>query len=190
MNSINLQNKIEDLEALTSVEPGAGIKWLEKSAHKLDANAAGELVAIYQYGQNEIQKNAKLQNEWEKRFFDILKRVVALNEGVGGSWERILATYYLEGRGTEKNEAKAFIHMYNAALGGDFKAIYEVGFLFEQGVGIPKNMEEALKWYKKCKEDPVSFRNLKRDFNEDPKWKESVLATSLVGESESTANPQ
>jgi TPR repeat protein len=189
-NRIIFKNQIEDLVELTSVDPAEGIKWLEKSAYKLDANAAGELAAIYRYGQNEIQKNTKLQHGWEKRFFDILKRVVAFNEGMGGSWERTLATYYLEGRGTDKNEAKAFIHMYNAALEGDFKAIYEVGYLFEKGIGIPKNMEEALKWYKKCKEDPVSFRNLKRDFNEDPKWKESVLATSLVGESESSTNPQ
>jgi len=189
-NRIIFKNRIEDLETLTSIKTEDGIKWYEKAAFKQDANAAGELVGFYKYGPNDIQKNPALQEKWEKIFFDILKRVVALNDDKGGFWDRVLALYYLDAKGTDKNEAKAFIHMYNAALGGDFKAKYEVGYLFEKGIGIPKNIDEAVKWYAKCKDDPVSLKNLKRDFNQDPKWKESELVVNLMRESESPTNPQ
>lgn len=189
-NRIIFQNKIEDLAQITSVKTEDGIKWYEKAAYKLNANATGELVALYKYGANDIQKNTELQNQWEKKYFDIVRRVVSLNEGNGGYWDRILALFYLEGTATDKNDAKAFLYMYNAALGGDFKAKYELGYFFEKGIGIHQNKDEARKWYKECRADPVSWKNLKKDFNDNPKWKQSELVVNMIRESESSTNPQ
>lgn len=189
-NRIIFKNKTENLESLTSVMPQDGIQWYEKATFRLNANAAAELVGFYKYGPNNIKKDPELQKKWEKIFFDILKRIVAINEDNGGFWDRVLAMYYLDGKGTEKNEAKGFIHMYNAALGHDFKAKYELAYLFEKGIGIPENKDEALKWYKAAIDDPVSIKNLKKDISDNPKWKDSAIVMRLIGESVSSTNPQ
>lgn len=188
------KENIDDLRLLTAVEPEDGLKWYEKSAYQMNADAALELAEIYKNGTEDIQKDPELQKKWEKISFDLFKILTAISsyttQGDGDKYqELIVARCYLNGKGTNKNEKKGFIHMYNAAVGGDCRAKYELAYLFEKGIGIPKNIEEALKWYGKCQDDPLSFSNLKKDLKSDSKWKDSELVNKLIRDNESATNP-
>jgi localization factor PodJL len=62
----------------------------------------------------------------------------------------VLALRYAEGRGVEKDEAKAAALVSKAANAGLVVAQYRMGALNERGIGIPKNLAEAKKWYERA----------------------------------------
>ena len=52
----------------------------------------------------------------------------------------------------EKNEKNAFDLFKQAANKGNDQAMNFLGIYYENGYGVPKNKEKALKWYKKAKD--------------------------------------
>lgn len=79
---------------------------------------------------------------WEERFNAQLSKAkqgdIKAQYAIGEMYEK--------GRGTEKNQAKAFPWYVKSANQGDKKAAYKVGYGFLKGQGISKNPEKALKW--------------------------------------------
>lgn len=49
-----------------------------------------------------------------------------------------------------KNYTEAFNYRYKAAMNGDLNSINNVGYMYHNGLGVPKNYFEAYKWYKQA----------------------------------------
>jgi localization factor PodJL len=62
----------------------------------------------------------------------------------------VLALRYAEGRGVDKDEAKAAALVTKAANSGLVVAQYRMGALYERGIGVTKNLPEAKKWYERA----------------------------------------
>ena len=60
---------------------------------------------------------------------------------------RRLATMYLEGHGTSRNEQDATQWYMQAADNGDVEAMYQYGVSLERGRGVKKDQSAALRWY-------------------------------------------
>lgn len=61
-----------------------------------------------------------------------------------------LGTMYQRGLGVEQSDKKAYQCFLQSAQKGNAFANYEVGHYLEQGIAIPKNIEEANTYYKKA----------------------------------------
>ena len=95
--------------------------------------------------------------------------------------ERNLARMYEEGRGAEKDLAKA-LQWYRTAADehDDMESQRNLGRMHEHGIGTEENPQEAFGWYQKAadKGDPVSERNIARLY-ETGKGVETNLAEAL-----------
>jgi hypothetical protein len=58
-----------------------------------------------------------------------------------------LAFMYMEGECTDKNPAKAIEWFKRAAEQGLTGSMTTLAMMYEQGNGVPKDMDEARKWY-------------------------------------------
>lgn len=58
-----------------------------------------------------------------------------------------LADMYLHGRGIKKNPKKA-IELLLETVSISAEANFKLGYMYENGIGVDKNSEEAIKWYK------------------------------------------
>ena len=180
----------DQLKEITSVEKQDGVRWLENAAYNLESNAIGDLVAAYKYGCNEIEKNEDLQKRWEFINFCVVRRLISVAECDDSYLQEEIALLYLNGKGTEKNPAKAFVHMYDAVLNGNKDAKYKLGYFFEKGIGIPANPDEAKKWYLECKKDPYTRAKFEKALQEDEMISKSDLAKAMLLENETANNPQ
>ena len=64
--------------------------------------------------------------------------------------KRQLAVAFLQAKGTQKDEKKAFEYMRTAAEDGDSVAMLEVARFYEDGIGRNKNRRKAFECYKKA----------------------------------------
>ncbi len=62
----------------------------------------------------------------------------------------VLALRYAEGRGVEKDDAKALSLVTKAAEQGLVIAQYRLGAMYERGIGVEKNLPQARTWYEKA----------------------------------------
>ncbi len=62
----------------------------------------------------------------------------------------MLALRYAEGRGVDKDDAKALSLVTKAAQQGYVVAEYRLGAIFERGVGVPKDLAQARTWYERA----------------------------------------
>ncbi|MBI5188924.1 MAG: sel1 repeat family protein [Nitrospirae bacterium] len=58
----------------------------------------------------------------------------------------ILAGRYYDGRHTTRDINRAAYYYYLGARGGNFDAQYRLGIMYESGIGVSKNLEEAIFW--------------------------------------------
>jgi RNA polymerase subunit RPABC4/transcription elongation factor Spt4 len=61
--------------------------------------------------------------------------------------QRDLGNEYLLGGNIKQDFNLAFLWLYKAAVGGDVTAQLNLAWLYEQGRGISKSMEDSIKWY-------------------------------------------
>jgi localization factor PodJL len=61
-----------------------------------------------------------------------------------------LAVRYSEGRGVDKDDAKAVSLVTKAAQQGLVFAEYRLGAIYERGVGVPKDLAQARSWYERA----------------------------------------
>jgi TPR repeat protein len=73
-----------------------------------------------------------------------------------------LSSFYLEGKGIEKDDEKAFEWSKRAAENGNTYDQIQLGNFYENGIGTTVNFEEARKWYEKAmgKGNPEPFMRL------------------------------
>jgi TPR repeat protein len=64
----------------------------------------------------------------------------------------VLATMYLDGRGTPKNLALAYYWFHRAAEQGDPESLNKLGWMCEAGLGVPRNQEKAVNWFRQAAE--------------------------------------
>ncbi|HHI81691.1 MAG TPA: hypothetical protein ENJ99_00920, partial [Rhizobiales bacterium] len=64
----------------------------------------------------------------------------------------VIASRYLEGRGTKRDAAKAASWYQKAASAGLAPAQYRLGTMFERGNGVPRDMNAARLWYERAAE--------------------------------------
>jgi uncharacterized RDD family membrane protein YckC len=77
---------------------------------------------------------------------DFLYRDMA--EKGDSSAQQVLASNYLTGRGGVPKDYVLALQWYQkAAAGGDPDAEYFLGFMYENGIGVDKNKDEAIRWY-------------------------------------------
>jgi localization factor PodJL len=62
----------------------------------------------------------------------------------------LLGLRYAEGRGVEKDDAKAASLVTKAAQQGLVVAEYRLGAIFERGIGVPKDLLQAKTWYERA----------------------------------------
>ena len=62
----------------------------------------------------------------------------------------LLALRYSEGRGVEKDEAKALTLVTKAAQQGLVVAQYRLGAMYERGIGVTKDLPQAKSWYERA----------------------------------------
>jgi localization factor PodJL len=62
----------------------------------------------------------------------------------------VLALRYAEGRGVDKDDAKAVSLVTKAAQQGLVVAEYRLGAIYERGIGVPKDLVQARNWYEKA----------------------------------------
>ena len=62
----------------------------------------------------------------------------------------LLALRYSEGRGVEKDDAKALSLVTKAAQQGLVMAQYRLGAMYERGIGVQKDLLQAKGWYERA----------------------------------------
>ena len=80
---------------------------------------------------------------WDEAFAACTTEAGAGNALAG----RRLATMYLDGHGTSRNEQTATQWFMQAADNGDVESMYQYGVSLERGRGIRKDQSAALRWY-------------------------------------------
>lgn len=60
-----------------------------------------------------------------------------------------VAAMYDEGKGVEKDEAKAFEWMLKTAEQGDAQAIFSVAARYKKGKGVQQDEAKALQWFER-----------------------------------------
>lgn len=159
-----------------------GVKWYIKSARMGNSSARNILIKIYDHGNNDIGKELGdiyyRGNQYLKAAECYAKAAEKGNEAAIDTLENIyehgndcihkeLGEIYYIGRGVKKNHSEALrwyikaaergnvdakIWFQRVAEQGDTEAQLKLGYMFYEGLGVPKNYILALKWYKKAAE--------------------------------------
>lgn len=157
---------------------GTALRWLTPAAEAGVPSAQNDLGAIYYEGLGvapdhataakwfhsaAIQGNVSSQTslgmiywraeppDYEKAFHWLS---IASDHGNAQSWNA-LGQMYRNGWGVGKDEAKAFEFQKKAADTGDVNARYNMGVYYADGVIVPVNYTEALRWVLPIANDPA-----------------------------------
>jgi phosphate/sulfate permease len=146
---------------------------LKKAAEKGHYAAQTNLAYLYQHG-GSMAKNLKAAERWAalaasnqppSRQITFAARKLKgqpTNAVEAAAWlqaraekknadaQITLATFYLAGKGIEKNEARAVTLLTAAAQRRHPDALYNLGLLNLQGIGVPKNEAEAIHCFKQA----------------------------------------
>ncbi len=82
--------------------------------------------------------------------------------GVRPGFDEYWGTLYPWRRCLPQDYGKAIDFFRKAAEGGDAIALYNLGWAYEQGLGVPANRQQAIEWYSKAagKGDVLSIKRL------------------------------
>lgn len=111
------------------------LKYFEYSANKDNTTAMRNMAIMYRYGLGMKQKDVLKAIEWYKKASD-MGDIDAMIE---------LATLYLRGEHTDYEKAKELCRQ--AAEKGNTDALCRMGWMFTEGMGVPKNYAVALEYY-------------------------------------------
>ena len=141
----NLQNEFPELEPMLQVKVEEKIKYVEnEKIITKEAKVASFVRAqecFYGFGQTQNYKKA------------IEYYLQAENEGVVEA-SNCLGKMYLKGKGTQKNDLKAYEHFKRSADAGNADGLYYIGYMIEndliKGFNPVNKLDEAVKYYKKA----------------------------------------
>lgn len=112
------------------------VEWYEKAAAKGHPKAGERLAYLYEFE----------MHAYEKAFYWYEK---AAKQGDINSMYNV-GTFYLEGKGTDKNAVLGFQWLEKAAELGDEMAQMECGKCCDKGLGTEQDARKALEWYEKA----------------------------------------
>jgi TPR repeat protein len=120
-------------------------------ALRSEAAAAGDFVAQYLVADNTLKGKGVPKNTakgLEMLTALLEKNPADPNEQIFLSFaERTLALAHWSGEGVEKNDSKAFGLLHSAAMKGLRAAQFDLGYLWETGLGTEVNITNAYVWY-------------------------------------------
>lgn len=129
------------------------VKWYRKAAERLDERREFGLAVAYMKGQG-VPRDPNEAAKWAR---------LAAKHGHPTA-PLLVGTLYLDGI-PENNPAEALKWLYKAAQNENkevaAQAKFFIGKCYENGVGVPKNLKEALKWYY-ASEDPSASEAISR----------------------------
>lgn len=154
------------------------VAWFSKAAEQGNADAEGNLGALYFLGSGGLPKNAPLAVSWMRKSAE--HGNVTMQDGVGSYYSaaslmggttdpaqaiywwskaaengyapsmRRLGLAYTAGQLVPKDEAVAMSWFRKAAEKGDAAAQVSLGVAYAQGAGVPKDSSQALAWLQKA----------------------------------------
>jgi TPR repeat protein len=134
-NSVAMRNVGNCYRNATGVEADykLAFDWLVKSAKCGDKYAMNQVATMYRVGQG-VDKDEKLMTFWYKKAID------------AGDEDSIisLGNYYE----AEKDYEKALTYYKKAAEHGSEVGQYNMGFMYEKGMGVPASERDAIYWYR------------------------------------------
>jgi TPR repeat protein len=115
-------------------------QWYAKSAAAGDEQGQSWLGSMYRDGRG-VVRNYKEAEKW-----------FSLASEQGSAWARmnIGLLYTHGGDGLPQDYVKAIDLFRKAADGGDPDALYNLGWAYEQGLGVPADRQRAIEWYSKA----------------------------------------
>ena len=156
--SINLLVSVIDVTSLVSLFFGVcyadgvfgykdinkAIYYLTKAMNMGSAEGTNRLGLIYLEGPDEIKDERKAAELFNK----------AIQQGDLPIAYYNLAICYFDGKGVDAiDQKKGFNYMFRAALKGCEPAYGELANIYLEGIGVDKNIKEAIKWGKKALEN-------------------------------------
>lgn len=122
--------------------------------------------AMKQYQDAAMEGDPRAQYALAHAYFQAQDYVTSLSwwnqaakKGLACAWTRV-ALQYAYGLGVEQDQAMAMDCLWNAIHGDpeDMNALAYLGMFYEQGIGVEKNMEQALTCYRQAAEhgDPMA----------------------------------
>jgi uncharacterized protein len=128
-------------------DPAKALEWFKKAADAGHVQArlnAGALMLGYAVGGGRPSGMPELVDVQAGE-----KMLLGLAESGNGSAQMMLADAYRTGTGVSKSPVKAEAQLRMAAGKNNHLAMQRLGDLyFEGGEGVPRNVEEALRWYR------------------------------------------
>lgn len=145
-NIVTLRHEAEEGIAASQYELGmkyfendnlldVGAEWIEKSANQGYIDAEHFLGILYRAGKGVTQDNEKAIYWLEK----------AATKGKSSAQKDLGSLYLMINKDTE-----AELWLRKAAIQNEKDALFLIGFLYESGRGVNKDLEEAKKWFKKA----------------------------------------
>jgi len=125
----------QDLQA---GRPGQALRWYEAAVMEGATDAIGPVLALYARSADEVPRDPKRQ-------MDVLQRVVTGRDSPPEAWH-MLGELYETGRGIARVPAQAFACYHRAAEKGLIAAWPDVARCWQQGIGTPVNLDQALEW--------------------------------------------
>ncbi len=132
---IDAQNRLAFLYELNS-DNSKAIEWYEKAANQGDTDSQFKLSKLY-YSTDKAKSV-----EW-------LVKVLMAQETVSSEFNKILAQVELA---KLKWEEKKFLEIKDKAEQGDIEAQRKLGSAYKLALGVPKDMNKAVEWYKQAAE--------------------------------------
>lgn len=123
------------------------ITWYQKAANLDDARSMYELGCIY-FGFHDIPgrqlKDYTKATAWFQK---------AANLNYSAAMTQLGVMYNSDGSlGVPEDHVKAAQYFLKAAQAGDAQAMDNLGVMYSQGKGVPRNVDEAVRWWKKAVE--------------------------------------
>jgi TPR repeat protein len=163
---LTLDNKKAIIKTMTSLatvyEEGRGVEsdiikansWRKKAADNGDAHSQAYIAELYRFGKGGFHKDLKKAYEYYSMSADM-----KCAEGIAG-----LSNLYFDGEYVQKNYEKAFQLCLEAAKLGSTMGMSNVGWMYELGHGVEKDLDSAKFWYSKAvhKGSHKAMDNLRR----------------------------
>jgi len=118
----------------TKQRPEEGIEWLRKAAYRRDARAMNTLAGAYRNGEG-----VPRSRRWARYWYQIAAKGRGCVEPM-----RSLGRLFQE----EHQFDRALVWYEKAARAGSVEAMVDAGWMYEEGLGVRRNPEEARRWYR------------------------------------------
>jgi TPR repeat protein len=136
---------LDEKSSLVKRDPAAAARWLRRAVATRNSVAPLFLAMLYCDGPTPDYDEAQrlLMQARQMKGDDVPK-------GLAAAASNQLAIMCLRGQGIEMNPTLALRFFRDAADQGSLSAMYEIGHMFEHGLGVTVDNETAVLWYEKA----------------------------------------